>query len=245
MTLTIGTANFLGLLTDGLHTADDSDPGGIGIHMATHRAGFGAEPGTVDLLAATSTDRTVVGHGFIPVDGQISASVWPIDAVKTLTAISKNLLTARGKEHTVDIEVVQIYPEKHTAADGDPGYTVTLRETPALFDTDTEFQFHADTETAFPLAMVYRALTGAPGDNKKRVQTPETGWSARALGSVTAVSKRQKQTMWWWRTPGSNIHRVQIGGCWLGAALPITSPPGEARPAPSIDPLLRDPTEDP
>lgn len=240
MTITIGTGNFIGLLTDALQTAEtDSDELSVGVHIATHRSGFGDEPGNVDLIALTSTDRFVVGHTFDVVSGQIVASVWPVDAVQTVLAICKNLWKVRGKEHTVDVEVVEQVPDGKSAGEDEPshpGYLVTVSETPALFDTDTEFQFHAEHPARFPLDVVRKALNPQPGDDA--VDATETWWSARVLAPLTAIARRRKSTMNFYRTSGRHGQVVQIGGTWLGCAMPAKPVPGEERTEPSIDPLL-------
>lgn len=187
MTITVATAKFVGLLTDALQTAEtDPEEVSVGVHIATHRDGFGDDPGKYDLVTITSTDRFVVGHTFDIVAGQVVPSVWPVDAAKTVLLICKGLLAARGKEHTVDIEVVEHVPDGKPAGDDTPdhpGYTVTLSETPALFDTDTEFQFHADHESKFPLAGM-RKILGGESDGEKVDGEPggaETVWGPRVL----------------------------------------------------------------
>lgn len=243
MTITVATSKLIETLTDALQTVEtDPESFGPGIHIATHRDGYGDEPGKYDLLAATSTDRFVVGHCWIPVTGQVVPSVWPPDAAKTVVTICKQLVAARGKEHTVDVEVVEVVPDGDVSGDEKaehPGYVVTLFETPALFDTDTEFQFHADHESRFPLATCHKILTGIIGDSDESFREgPETMWSARVLASITAVAKRRKEMMRFFRSPQRRAQVVQIGPYWLGAAMPGSALPGEALSEPSIEPLL-------
>jgi hypothetical protein len=242
MTLTIATTNLIDTLTDALQTADtDPESFGPGIHIATHRDGYGDEPGRCDLLAATSTDRFVIGHSWVPVTGQVVPSVWPADATKTVVTICKQLLAVRGKTHTVDVEVVEVVPDGEPSGDQKaehPGYVVTLCETPALFDTDTEFQFHADHEARFPLATAEKVLTGNSEPNEKLVDGPETQWNAGVLASITAVSKRRKEPMRFFRHPQHTAHIVQIGQTWIGAAMPMVALPGESLSEPSIEPLI-------
>jgi len=243
VTLTIATTNLIDTLTDALQTTDtDPEAFGPGIHIATHRDGYGDEPGRCDLLAATSTDRFVIGHSWVPVTGQVVPSVWPADATKTVVTICKQLLAVRGKLHTVDVEVVEVVPDGELSGDEKaehPGYVVTLCETPALFDTDTEFQFHADHEGRFPLATAEKVLTGTIGDDDKlHHDGPETQWSARVLAPITAVAKRRKEPMQFFRHPQRRAHIVQIGLTWIGAAMPMVSLPGESLTEPSIEPLI-------
>lgn len=245
MTITISTVKLIETLTDALQCADDDpDAMGPGIHMATHRAPYGDEPGNLDLLAVTSTDRFVIGHTSIVVNGQIVPSVWPPDATKTVLTICKQLVAARGKEHTVDVEVVEVVPDGDVSGDdkpAHPGYVVTLCETPALFDTDTEFQFHADHESRFPLATAQKVLSGAANREDRLVDGPETQWSPRVLAPLTAIAKRRKTVMRFFRYPDQRPHLVQIGPYWIGAAMPVLGLPGEELDEPSIEPLISAP----
>ncbi|OBF77024.1 hypothetical protein [Mycolicibacterium fortuitum] len=233
--ITISTGSLVGLLSDAIQTADRSGKLDIGVHLATHRDEYGDEPGQYDLLAATSTDRFVIGHGFVPVEGQLMTSVWPVDQTQMVIKVCENLLKSHGKDHTVDVEVVQMLPsgddEEH------PRFTVTLRETPALFDAETEYQFTANSEYGFPLKAAWKALNGKNFDSKHR-ESVETIWSPRVMAAITAVAKRKKESMYWYRQEGTLIRRVQIGNNWIGAANPIKQGLGEAGAAPSIDPLL-------
>lgn len=244
MTLTVNTSKLIGLLTDALQTADVKL--GTGVHMATHRDGYGDEPGQTDLLAATSTNRFTVGHGRVPVDGQVATSVWPVDSTQTVVHVCKALVEKYGKDHTVDIDVAEMAPPPDTNEDGQdthPGFMVTLRETTMLFDSETKFAFQAKSDRSFPTRTVYRTLTGQLTDDKY-VPSGEIGWSPRVLAAVTAVAKRSKSTMWWYRLPSSPVWLVQVGDSWLGAAVPAKRAPGEAaRSAPDTDPLFAEPDD--
>lgn len=242
MTITIATVNLHGILNDALQTAEtDPEASAPGIHMATYREAYGDQPGKTDLLAVTSTDRFVVGHTTIPVAGQIVPSVWPVDAAKTAALICKQLITTHGKEHTVDLEVVEMVPERDVSGDDKaehPGYVVTLSETPALFKADTEFQFHADHESKFPVEGMRQILTGSTQSETGKYDGPETQWNARVLAPLTIIAKRRKHPMRFFRSPDRRAHLVQIGPYWLGAAMPLTPLPGEEMREPSIEPLL-------
>lgn len=242
MTVTIGTANFVFLLTDALQCAEtDPEEFQTGIHIATHRSDLGDEPGKVDLIAITSTDRFVIGHAFDLCVGQITPSVWNVIDVQTVLAICKNLLKVRGKEHTVDIEIVEHVPDGQAPGDDQPehpGYTVTITETPALFDTDTEFQFHAEHSVNFPHETVRKVLTGTITPSDDAISGPETIWSPRVLTPLTAIARRRKESISFFRIDGVNPQIAQIGGTWLGAAMPVKPLPGTERKEPSIEPLL-------
>lgn len=234
MTITIETSKLIDTLTDVLQTASDVVGG---IHLATQRGEAGDEPGVTDLLTATSTDRYTVGHTWIPCDGSAVASVWPVESVKTVLAICKSL-GQKSKDHTVDVDMVTAPPPEDAKLGEHPGWTVTLSETPALFGSDTEFQFHAHHESKFPLAVVWRALTGQAEDKDLPANVPLTQWNAHVLAPLVAVSKRRKSPMKFYPSERSLVQVVQIGETWIGAANPVRPVPGELTSEPSIEPLL-------
>lgn len=241
MTLTVGTSTLIGLLTDALQTAE-TDPEAVatGLHVATHRDDFGDEPGAVDLIAITSTDTRVAGHTFDIVNGQVVPSVWPVNAAMTVLAICKNLIKVRGKEHTVDIEVVEQVPDGEPSGDekpDHPGYLVTVSETPALFDTDTEFQFHADHEARFPLDGIRRIILGEGSESGVKSDGSETHWNPHVLAPLAAIARRRKERIMFYRF-AQHAQAVQIGDSWIGAAMPITPIAGEYS-GPTITPLIR------
>jgi hypothetical protein len=234
--ITIGTANLVDILTDSLQCA-----GEFGIHFATHRGGYGDEPGETDLLAVTASNRFVIGHTWAPVDGQMMASVWPASEAITALGVCKNLLRKHGKSHTMDIETVEQHLPKDVDDEGHPGHLITLRETPALFESDTELQFHADDEGKFPIATAYKTLSGDTEGGKRVERTAETRWGAGVLAAVTAVAKRRKVPIQFFQDDYRRAHLVQIGQSWLGCAQPQSVPPGEDRSTPSIEPLIEPP----
>lgn len=234
MTITIETAKLIDTLTDSLQTASDAVGG---IHIATQRGDFGDEPGVTDWLTATSTDRYVIGHTWIPCDGNTVGQVWPVESVKTVLAILKSL-AQKSKDHTVDVETVTAPMPEDAKLGEHPGWTVTLSETPALFESDTEFQFHAHHEGKFPLAMARRVLAGRAEDENPPASVPLTQWNAHVLAPLVAVSKRRKSPMRFFRSPLSMLHVVQIGETWLGAASPVKPVPGELTTEPTIEAVL-------
>ncbi|BBY84214.1 DNA translocase FtsK [Mycolicibacterium pulveris] len=237
MTITVATSKLIDTLTDALQTADDIVGG---IHFATQRAPYKSEPGDTDLLVATSTDRYTIGHTWIPVDGDLIPTVWPVESAKTVLAICKSL-GRKGDEHTVDIDATAAPPPEEPTEGEHPGWTVTLSETPALFDSDTEFQFHAHAETRFPTAMVHRALSGLLESKEPPEPSLLTQWGANVLAPLVAVAKRRKQPIRLFRQPLTEAHLVQIGDTWLGVAYPIKPLPGEASEEPSVEPILTPP----
>ena len=216
MTVTIATSKLIDTLKDALQTA------GTGVHFATHRGPWRDEPGDVDLLAATSSSGYVVGHTWIPIAGQVrQPSVWPVDAAETVLAICKSL-ARKGEEHTVDIDMVMADPPDDAKEGDHPGWTVTLSETPALFDSDTEFQFHAHSEDKFPLRTVRRIFAGditlQRGDFE---ETPLTLWSATVLAPLVAVAKRRKMQLQFFR---SSERSVQVKA--NGVTVTVDNPQG-------------------
>lgn len=239
MTITVATTKLIDVLTDSLQTATNFHGGGI--HLASQRGPWREEPGNVDLLAFTSTTGSAVGHTWIPVDGQMWPHVWPCENAVTVLAICKSLLQRRGKEHTVDIDLVRAEPPADAKEDEHPGWIVSVSETPALFASDTEFQFHAHPEDKFPIRAMQRILqpaTELPLDVEESEDTPLTLWSAGVLAPLVSVAKRRKMQMQFFRSPFRKVQVVQIGDTWIGAATPATPLPGEHGEQPSIDPVF-------
>ncbi|AER48427.1 FtsK-like DNA translocase [Mycobacterium phage Xula] len=234
MSITVATTKLIEILTDSLATACNSVGG---VHIATSRTPWGEEPGDVDVLVATSTTKYVVGHTWIPADGRLTPSVWPIESVSNVLAICKSLAKARGKEHTVDIHMTTAERTEENRADDHPGWAITLRETPALFDSDTEFQFHAHPEAKFPIRGVLHMMRGQipASDDEPVALTP---WSPGVLGPLVTVAKRRNMQIRMFRTEARGMHIVQIGETWLGAAMPSKPMPGEPTNRPGLEPVL-------
>ncbi|AEL98214.1 FtsK [Mycobacterium phage BigNuz] len=234
MSITVATTKLIEILTDSLATACNSVGG---VHVTTSRTPWGEEPGDVDVLVATSTTKYVVGHTWIPADGRLTPSVWPVESISNVLAICKSLARARGKEHTVDIYMATADRTEDNRDDDHPGWTITLRETPALFDSDTEFQFHAHPEAKFPIRGVLHMMRGQipPSDDPEVALTP---WSPGVLGPLVTVAKRRNMQIRMFRTRSRGLHIVQIGDTWIGAAAPGKPMPGEPTERPGLDPVL-------
>jgi len=237
VTITVATSRLIDLLTDGLRTAS-SITGGI--HLATHRAPYRDEPGDVDLLSATSNNHKVLGHGWIPVDGHIVPHVWPLPSTRNALALLKNL-AKKGDNHQVDIRIEKAPPPENLKEGEHPGWTVTISEAAALFDADTEFQFHALDELKFPsmrsVARMLGGLVKAP-EEEDLTETPLTVWSAGVLGAIVKVAASNGGTIRLYRNSNSRLQVVSIGDTWLGAAYPDRALPGEPHDAPGVDPVL-------
>lgn len=238
MTITVATKQLVEVLTDALRTSNDN-----GVHIATYRAPYKDEPGNVDLLAVTSSTGYVLGHTWIRCDGQLRyPSVWPVSSTASVLAICKSLAKKgdENNEHTVDIDMVMADLPDDAKPGDHPGWTVTLSETPALFDSDTEFQFHAADESVFPINTVRRLLAGGPkpeGD-KSPAPTLQTTWGSGVLEPLVKISVRRGAPMEFYRAADRLLQRVQIGDTWLGAAMPRTPSPGEATDEPTIEAVL-------
>lgn len=236
--ITVSTKELIDVLTDGLRAANDR-----GIHIATYRAPYLDEPGNCDLLAVTSSTGYVLGHTWIRCDGQLRhAAVWPTASAATVLSICKSLVKKgdENNEHTVDIHMVMAEVAADAKEGDHPGWTVTLSETPALFDSDTEFQFHAHAEWVFPIDGVRRMLWHGPlpEDAKVPEATALTRWSSHVLEPLVKIAARRGEPIQFFRSPDRLNQRVQIGLTWLGAAQPRTIPPGEGSEEPTVEPVF-------
>lgn len=237
MTVTINTAKFVGILSDAL--AIGSAHGG-GIHFASTRDAWRDEPGAVDLLTVTGISAVggVMGHTWIPVDGHIASSVWPITSTASVLALCRTL-AKKGDAHSVDIDL-EVAPPSHDRKrrDEDPGWIVSVKETPSLFDSDTALEFHAHPEEKFPLKVFARTFGHDPqvqqGDYEP---SPCTIWSPHVLVSLAQVAKRRKAEIRFFRSLFRRTQLVQIGDTWIGAALPSRPIEGEPVDAPSNEPV--------
>lgn len=233
MTITVATKKLIDLLADGLETASG------GIHLATHRAPYKDEPGDVDLLAATSRTHFVLGHSWIPADGNLTATVWPASSARNALALLRQL-AKKGDNHTVDISLELAPPPEAGLKEGEhPGWTVTLTESAALFNSDTELQFHAYDESKFSILSAARALAGlVPATEDDYVDSPLTLWPASVMGPLVKVAARNGGVIRMFRSQEHSLQVVQIGQTWLGAAVSATRLPGEPVDSPSIEPVL-------
>lgn len=238
MTITVSTKKLIDALTDGLRTAGDR-----GVHIGTYRAPFKDEPGDTDLLAVTSSTGYVLGHTWIRCDGQLRhAALWPLGSTASVLAICKSLAKKgdENNEHTVDLHMVMAEVPADAKEGDHPGWTVTLSETPALFDSDTEFQFHASAETDFPIDGMRRMLWHAPRPEDQEPPKPTmlTQWSSHVLEPLVKISARRGEPIRLYRSEDRLQQRVQIGDTWLGAAMPRTVVPGEGSEEPTVDPVF-------
>lgn len=239
MTITVSTSKLIDALTDSLQTADNR-----GVHLATLRGPWRAEPGDRDLLAFTSGNKYMVGHTWIPVDGKLfAAAVWPVASTVTLIAVCRRLLAIRGKEHTVDLTLTRAHPAADAKDDEHPGWVITLSETPALFASDTEFQFHAHHEDRINVQLLRRVLQ-PPAELPIEAEADAnvsalTLWSPSVMAPLVKVASRRGMYLQCFRSPFRRIQVVQIGDTWIGAATPAEPLPGEHGEQPSIEPVLR------
>ncbi|OBC14088.1 cell division protein FtsK [Mycobacterium sp. 852013-50091_SCH5140682] len=235
MSITVATTKLIDILTDALQTASN-DFGGV--HLTTTRAPWRDEPSDVDLLAASSTNKYVLGHTWIPCDGRIDPMVWPCESVANVLSLIKSWKKIKGDQHTVDISLALADPPEDGKDDEHPGWTVTLAETPALFDSDNEFQFHAHHESKFPISIVHRIRTNTFVTKEDYAEVPLTLWSATVLAPLVAVARRRNMQIQMFRSPNRLLQIVQIGDTWIGIAMPGTPVPGDPTDGPSIEPVL-------
>lgn len=235
MSIIAETTKLIDHLTDGLATSRN---GLDGIHLVTTRGPWKEEPGDVDLLAVTSTNRYVLGHTWFPVDGHIDAMVWPRSSVGDVLALLKSWSKGKGKEHTVHLDIALADPPENAKDDEHPGWTVKLSEAPALFDSDNKFEFHAHHGDRFPISIVHRIYTGEFVTKEDYVEVPMTSWAASVLGPLVDVAKRRNMNIKMYRSPERLMQIVQIGDTWIGMAVPATPLPGEPTDGPSNEPVL-------
>lgn len=238
---TAAVSRLIELLTDALQTTADDTCGGI--HVATARGPWGADPGDRDVLAATSTTGTVMGHCWVACDGQIPASVWPEDAARNVLAIAKSLAKKGGDDDPRTVDISAVRAPGPDDGDEHPGWIVTVRDSPALFDSDTELQFHAHHESRFPTAAINRILSGAGDLDARLKNVPLTVWSATVLKPLVAVAARRKAPIQLYRQTGRAAHLVQIGETWLGAAMCRHPDPEQDTQGPSIEAVLAEPED--
>ncbi len=235
MTITIGAASLARLLTDLLDTA------GAGIRLDSHRAEIGDEPGQRDVLAGFSSTGFVMGHTWAECIGDGPSTVWPVDAAVIVVGICK-ALNNKSDIATVDILAETAPPPENPVEGEHPGWTVTVRETPALFDSDTVFEFHAKHASVIREEQVWNIFTEAPElADPQHVDSAQTAWSVNALAPLLRIVKRRctskhSEQLRLFRASDRSIHLAQIGDDWLGAAVPVKVVPPEERP--SIEPLL-------
>lgn len=207
--ITIDTKRLCDFLADLIETADHR-----GIHLQSVRGYDGDEPGEVSLLVGTSTDGYVLGHTWIPREGSLPGSMWPISDAKAVIAVCKPL-AASHKNHTVNLTL--------------SGATLLMQETPELFDAGTELHFEtADVDDSIPVR-AKRILSGDPlplpvdPEGEPRLDTARTSFSHIALEPLIKIAKRRGEAMHLFRSHSAQLHRVQIGSAWLGAIAPSTA----------------------
>lgn len=238
MTVTIGANTLARLLTDLIDTA-----GATGIRLDSHRAEIGDEPGLRDVLAGFSSTGFVIGHTWAECIGDTVSAVWPADAATVVVGMCKAMFRDNDTV-TVDIDA-QTAPKTDDTADGDhPGWTITVKQTPALFDSDTVFEFHADHAGTFAEERLWNIFTSAPAlADARHVDSAQVAWSPSVIGPLMRIVKRRctsKHTvpLRLFRTSDRAVHLVQIGNDWIGAAQPMQLLPPDDGEQPSIDPLL-------
>lgn len=234
MTVTVGTHKLISHLTDALATG-----GGVvdGIHLATTRGEWRDEPGKRDLLVATSTNRWTIGHTWIPCDGTMVSMVWPYGSTRTLLGVLK-VLSKKGENHCVDIDMVRAEPKPNAKTDEHPGWIVTVSETKALFDSDTRHEFHAHPENRFPIDWAMRVLSGNFEHPDEYTEVPVTLWGSDALKRLASIAARRGMDIQLFRSSSRLIQMAQIGPTWLGAASPVPPTPGQSIDGPSEEPVL-------
>lgn len=205
----IPTRDLVGLLTDLALTAADPASGEATASVLLHTArGYaGDEPGEVDLLVGTSTDRLVIGHAHAQCYGQTAAPMlWPIRDVQAALGVLKTLY-GKAKEHAVTITIED--------------REVVLSEDPDLFGEGASFRFTPGDAGDFPDAP-WRALahtTARPPDGSEPA-APRTDYVASRLAPFLKAASRRGEIMQTFRWHQSLPVHVQIGPAYRGVVSP-------------------------
>lgn len=163
--------------------------------------------------------------------------IWPVNSAKTVVQVCKSI--KRGEMHTVDLDVELAPPPDNPDDESHPRWTVTLRETPALFDSDTEFVFHAGHPDANWVAAVLRKYRDDLNHRAPETDMPAAvQWYPDALESLAKIAKRRGKSIEWYRSRTTNTMRVQIGETWLGLIVPMRVGGDDERTDPTVDPIL-------
>lgn len=129
--INVRTSDLVHLLAQLIHTSSKqlSEGPTAAILLHTVRGERGEEPGTIDLLVGTSTDRTVIGHTNTYAHGQLHrATLWHIDDARAVVASFRPKLK-NDKDHHV---AIQLEGDKVTVAAEDDlleeGFRLTFAE---------------------------------------------------------------------------------------------------------------------
>jgi Ftsk gamma domain len=131
--INVRTSDLVSFINQLIHTASSelSEGPTAAILLHTVRGDRGTEPGQVDLLVGTSTDRMVIGHTNTYANGQLHrASLWHIDDARAVVASFRPKLK-NDKDHHVSIELAG---DKVTVAEEDDllreGFRLEFAEAP-------------------------------------------------------------------------------------------------------------------
>lgn len=214
MSVRMLTKDLLSLLQDHVLTAsEEAGLGGTpGILLHTDRVEEGDEPGGINCLVATSTNRFVIGHSWVEAGlGDLVPTLLPINYVRALIESLKKLLTKDNRnDHVTNL-----------CRDGGE---VVIAEDPDLFDGGFTQRFaYADLDT-FPrgLFQLLNEVRVTPGEGMPAVE-PRTDYTAKILQPFLTIANRHNSPLSMYRAHQSwNVH-VQIGTSYRGLIVPDKS----------------------
>jgi len=217
LSIRVETADLVDLLALLLNTASSDREDGVtaGILLHTTRGERGSEPGRLDMLVGTSTDRFATGHTNVVAYGQLARpTLWGIDDVKAVIATFKSK-AKRGNDdegHQVLVDV-------------DLGH-VTVSEDPNLFEDGVRLSFHEAPVDDFPRRL-WHVLSHVDvdayitTDGKPVLAANRTDIGAARLAPFTKVASKLGATIQLFRTHQNRYLLVQIGEHYRGAIAPI------------------------
>ena len=181
-----------------------------GVWLYSTRGEYGEEPGQVDLLAGMSTDYTVAGHTYVPVEGGDLGDGFflPLDELK---AAEMRMKSVTEEEHVMEIELDPV------------DEMVTIRE----YDKDDGFNHRFPlVEVDFPADAVKKWVNGTSSPLQDEMNQPLSDGKVmvldtQAISTIIKVAKKKKVS----GIPTVKVHRgavhsIALGDDWRGAMLP-------------------------
>ena len=219
----VSTLELTGMLTDLLHTAatDPDEMSLCSLLMHTERGHWGDEPGRVDLLVGSSTNRYTAGHTYIRAAGQWPGHepmLWSTDDVTVLLAALRKLCPdKKNTEHSVEL------------CRDERGMTV--QEDADLFGEGTSLTFPVRSAEQYPIAMLFRALSfdgseptidaSREGGSRVVPVLPRTDAQPAVLTPFVKVATRRGYAVRMYRYHQSRPTVVQIGDTYRGVIMPF------------------------
>lgn len=227
MSVRVESAALVGLLTDLVQTAGSVDEDGLpcaAVLLHSTRVDRRSEPGKVDLLVGTSTDRFMVGHTWADADGQLPGPMlWPLVEVRTVIAALRLKIRGEkdsGPKHRVclrrvgdRVEIVEDSPQRSMFGDGDAW----------------EFAFVLASLDDYPRGLWSLLSTGdqsipAPyrdTDGEVVEALPRADYDTERLAQFVRIAKRRAWPLQTFRRHHRLPTHIQIGWGYRGLILPV------------------------